>query len=209
MDVLLEGGTTLYQRDYTLIIDQSESMSTLEKGGKTRWEMMQTATLALASQCEQFDPDGLTIYLFSEKFHRYERVTSTLVPQIFKNNEPTGKTVLTSVLEHATNSYFRRRAMGQTKSNGETIIVITAGEVVNPQGVKQTIINAANQLENDQELAISFIQVGVNPHVTQFLQILDNELEKNGAKFDICDTMTLQNLEEMSLTEVLLNAIID
>jgi hypothetical protein len=34
-------------------------------------------------------------------------------------------------------------------------------------------------------------------------------LQSVGAKFDICDTVTLDDLEEMSLTEVLMNAISD
>ena len=38
---------------------------------------------------------------------------------------------------------------------------------------------------------------------------LDDQLQSVGAKFDICDTVTLDELEEMSLTEVLMNAITD
>jgi hypothetical protein len=49
----------------TLIIDKSGSMATPDqKGGRSRWVAAQESTLALASKCEQFDPDGITIYLF-------------------------------------------------------------------------------------------------------------------------------------------------
>ena len=209
MDILLDSGSSLQQRDYTLIIDQSESMGIVEQGGKTRWELIQDATLALATQCEQFDPDGLTIYLFANHFTRYDKVTSTIVPKIFEENKPSGKTYLTAVLKDATDSYFMRRATGYSQLNGETIIVITAGEVMSPQGVKDVIINAANQLQRDEEMAISLIQVGNNPQVTQFFRVLDNELQQEGAKFDICDTLTLTNMATISLTDVLLNAIVD
>lgn len=48
-------------RDYTLIVDKSGSMSTADQpGGKTRWSAAQESTLALARKCEQFDPDGIT-----------------------------------------------------------------------------------------------------------------------------------------------------
>lgn len=209
MDILLDSGSSLQQRDYTLIIDQSESMAIVEAGGKTRWELIQEATLALATQCEQFDPDGLTIYLFANHFTRYDKVTSTIVPKIFEENQPSGKTYLTAVLKDATDSYFMRRATGYSQLNGETIIVITAGEVMSPQGLKDVIINAANQLQRDEEMAISLIQVGDNPEVTQFFRVLDNELQEEGAKFDICNTLTLANMATISLTDVLLNAIID
>jgi hypothetical protein len=38
---------------------------------------------------------------------------------------------------------------------------------------------------------------------------LDDELEGAGAKFDICDTITMEDMEDLSLSEVLLNAIND
>ena len=64
-------------------------------------------------------------------------------------------------------------------------------------------------MERDEELAISMIQVGSDPQATKFLQALDDQLQGVGAKFDICDTVTLDDLEDMSLAEVLLNAIGD
>jgi uncharacterized protein with von Willebrand factor type A (vWA) domain len=119
----------LEQRDYTLIIDKSGSMSLRDQlGGKSRWEVMQESTLALASKCEELDPDGITVYLFSGRFKRYDNVTSSKVAQIFKENEPSGRTDLASVLQDATNNYFQHKAAGQTKPNGETILVVTDGE---------------------------------------------------------------------------------
>jgi hypothetical protein len=58
-------------------------------------------------------------------------------------------------------------------------------------------------------LAISFVQVGSDPQATKFLKILDDELQSVGAKFDIVDTITIDDMEDMTLTEVLLNAITD
>lgn len=54
----------LENRDYTLIIDKSVSMATTDqKGGKSRWVASQES-IALASKCEQFDADGITVYFF-------------------------------------------------------------------------------------------------------------------------------------------------
>ena len=39
--------------------------------------------------------------------------------------------------------------------------------------------------------------------------ILDDELQGVGAKFDIVDTITMEDMEDFTLTEVLLNAITD
>ncbi len=200
----------LENRDYTLIIDKSGSMATQDqKGGRSRWFAAQESTLALASKCEQFDPDGITIYVFSGKFKRYENVTSSIVGQIFRENDPSGTTDLASVLKHATDDYLQRKAAGQTKPNGETILVVTDGEPDDRKAVMKVIIEASRRIDRDEELAISFIQVGADPQATRFLKVLDDELQSAGAKFDICDTITMEDMEDLSLSEVLLNAIND
>jgi uncharacterized protein with von Willebrand factor type A (vWA) domain len=197
-------------RDYTLIIDKSGSMSTPDQvGGRSRWEIAQESTLALARKAEQFDPDGITVYVFSGRFKRYEDVTSAKVAQIFLENDPAGTTNLAGVLQDALNNYFQRKAAGKTKPNGETILVITDGEPDDRKAVFETIIHATRQMERDEELGISIIQVGTDAQATKFLKALDDQLQSVGAKFDICDTVTLDDLEEMSLADVLMNAISD
>ncbi|MEM7727515.1 MAG: VWA domain-containing protein [Cyanobacteria bacterium P01_A01_bin.45] len=200
----------LENRDYTLIIDKSGSMATPDqKGAKTRWLVAQESTFGLASKCEQFDPDGITVYVFSGKFRRYDNVTSGKVNQVFKENDPSGTTDLASVLKDATDNYFQRKASGETKLNGEIILVITDGEPDDRKEVMKVIIEASRQMEKDEELGISFIQVGNDPYATRFLKVLDDELQSAGAKFDICDTITMDDMEDISLAEVLLNAIND
>jgi uncharacterized protein with von Willebrand factor type A (vWA) domain len=197
-------------RDYTLIIDKSGSMSTPDQvGGRSRWEIAQESTLALARKAEQFDPDGITVYVFSGRFKRYNDVNSAKVAQIFLENDPAGTTNLAGVLQDAINNYFQRKAAGKTKPNGETILVITDGEPDDRKAVFEVIINATRQMERDEELAISLIQVGSDAQATKFLKALDDQLQSVGAKFDICDTVTLDDLEDMSLVDVLSNAITD
>jgi len=200
----------LEERDYTLIIDKSGSMATPDqKGGRSRWVAAQESTFALANKCEQFDPDGITLYVFSGRFKRYENVTSAKVSQIFQENEPSGTTDLARVLQDATENYFQRKINNQTKLNGETVLVITDGEPDDRKAVMKVIIETSRKMDRDEEFAISFIQVGNDPHATRFLKVLDDDLQGAGAKFDICDTITMEDMEDVSLTEVLLNAITD
>lgn len=206
----MEGGTLVKDRDYTLIIDKSGSMSTPDQpGGRSRWQTAEESTLAVARKCEQFDPDGITLYVFSGRFRRFENVTSSKVAQIFQENDPSGTTNLAAVLEDATNDYFKRKAAGQTKPNGETILVITDGEPDDRRAVMKVIIEASRKMDRDEELAISMIQVGNDATATRFLKALDDELQGAGAKFDIVDTVTLDDMEGMTLTEVLMNAVAD
>ena len=197
-------------RDYTLIIDKSGSMSIPDqRGGRTRWQEAQESTMAVARKCEQFDPDGITVYIFSGRFKRYDNVTSSKVEQIFLENDPMGRTDLAGVLKDALNNYFQRKASVQTKPEGETILVVTDGEPDDRKAVMKTIVEASRQMERDEELAISLIQVGNDAQATRFLKALDDDLQGVGAKFDIVDTVTLDQMEELTLAEVLVNAIED
>ena len=197
-------------RDYTLIIDKSSSMSVNDQPqGKTRWEAAQESALALAKECEQNDPDGITVYLFSGPFRRYDNVTSDKVSKIYQENEPMGGTDLASVLFDATDNYFKRKAEGTAKTNGETFLVITDGEPDDCKAVMRVIIDASQKIDRDEEMGISLIQVGKDRKATAFLKALDDRLEAAGAKFDIVDTVTIDDMQGMTLSEVLLNALID
>ena len=170
---------------------------------------MQESALALTRKCEQFDPDGITVYVFSGRHKRYEDVTAAKVEQIFVENDPAGTTNLAGVLLHATDSYFQRKAAKKTKPNGETIIVVTDGEPDDRKAVMEVIVNTTKKMERDEELAILFVQVGADKQATSFLKALDDQMQSVGAKFDICDTITIDDMGDMSLTDVLMNAIED
>jgi len=199
----------LDKRDYTLIIDKSGSMSTTDSGtNKSRWETIKESTLALARKCDQIDPDGITVYLFSGKFKRYDNVSAAKVEQIFQENEPMGGTNLTAVLQDALNSFFQRKKAGEVKT-GETILIITDGEPDDRRSVFEVIIEATKRMTTDEELALSFIQVGRDRNATDFLKALDDKLQSIGAAFDIVDTVTVSDMEDMTISEVLLSAISD
>jgi hypothetical protein len=198
----------LNQREYTLILDKSGSMATRDQpSGRSRWAAARESTQALAAKCEELDHDGLTLYVFSSRFRRYENVTAERVVQVFGENEPSGGTDLAGVLGHAFSAYFERRARG--KARPETIVVVTDGEPDDGRAVIRAVVDASRRIQRDDELAVSFVQVGADVGARRFLKLLDDELVSAGAPFDICDTVTLDEVEEMGLTEVLLGAIHD
>ena len=198
----------LANRDYTLIIDKSGSMMTRDqKNNKTRWEAVQESAIALASKCEQFDSDGITLYLFSGKFKCFENSNSAKVAQIFQENEPSGGTDLAGVLKQATEAHFQRKSAG--KGRPETILVVTDGEPDDQKAVMKVIVETSRRLDSDNQLALSIIQVGSDAGAKRFLKMLDDDLTKAGAKYDICDVITIDDMEDLSLSEVLTNAISD
>ncbi len=200
----------LQDRDYTLILDRSGSMAQRDMpNGKSRWAEARESTYAVAAKCAEFDPDGITVYLFNSRPKRFDNTTPEKVLQLFDEYEPVGGTNLAGVLDDALGNYFQRKAAGQAKAQGEIFIVVTDGEPDDQRSVMKTIIEASRKLAHDKEIGISFLQIGNDAGATRFLKALDDELTRAGAKFDIVDTMTFDEMSDRSLKDVLLGALFD
>lgn len=200
----------LQDRDYTVIIDRSGSMANNDMpGGKTRWAVARESTFAVAAKCAEFDPDGITLYLFNNRPKRFENTSAQKVLQLFDEYEPAGGTNLAGVLDDALGNYFQRRAAGQARPQGEIFVVVTDGEPDDQRAVMKVIIEASKKLGRADEVGISFLQVGGDAGATRFLKALDDELTRAGAKYDIVDTMTLDEMSDRPLKDVLLGALFD
>lgn len=199
----------LKDRDYTLILDKSGSMGEHDTPKGSRWDYAQEATMGLANKINTLDPDGITVYPFSSHWTRYDNVTPVKVSQIFKENEPNGGTNLAGVLKDALDNYFTRKTAGKAKTNGEIFLVVTDGTPDNEEDVARVIVAATKKIDRDEEIGISFIQVGKCREATQFLKRLDDHLTQEGAKFDIVNTITIEDMGNKSLTDVLIAALDD
>lgn len=201
----------LKNRDYVLVIDKSGSMQEKDTpSGQSRWDYAQESTLAIAAKCEEYDPDGIKLIVFSGGFKTYENTTAAKVKEVFAENSPMGGTVLAPVLQSCFDDYLKRKAAGQTKANGEILLCVTDGQPTDEAAVAKTIVEFANKLENgDGEYGISFVQVGKDAGASAFLKKLDDDLTKQGAKHDIVDTKTFEEMENVGLVDALVAALDD
>jgi hypothetical protein len=220
MNLPQNANPALVDRDFTVIMDRSGSMGDPVKAGssQSRWQAAEEATIALARECNKYDPDGITVYAFGARFQRFDNTTEDKVRQIFQTVQPNGSTDLAGVLEDAffgKSGYITRKKRGEAKKNGELICVVTDGKPDNEQAVADVIIRASHQLTDPNEVNITLIQVGDDRHATEFLTNLDDKLEapqgQQGntryAKYDIVDTLTVDQLGGKELTEVLVAAV--
>lgn len=201
----------LTNRDYVLVLDKSGSMEERDTPtGQSRWDYAKESTMAIARRVQEYDPDGIVVVPFAGTHRVYENVTPEKVQDIFRENSPMGGTVLGPVLKAVFDSYKSRKAAGQTKPNGELLIVITDGQPQDESEVSKEIVRFGNSLDNaDDEYGIAFFQVGKDRGATNFLRKLDDELVKQGAKNDIVDTKTMEELETIGLQEALVAALND
>jgi len=198
----------LKKYDYVVMIDKSGSMSETDcPGGRSRWSWVQEQAMNIARKCAEFDDDGIDVVVFSGSAKEYHGVTPDKVAQIFKENGPSGSTDTAGAIKLVADAYFARRSSGKAKP--VIVVCFTDGEPDSKPLVVSTIISIANRLDRDEEFSISFLQVGRNAGARTFLKSLDDDLQKQGAKFDIVDTKDDSEMDGLTVEEILMEAITD
>lgn len=202
----------LQNRDYTVIVAKTApNPMMMPPGYEKRWSAAHSAIVALAQKCEEFDPDGVTIYISCKSrggFVEYRNTKSDQIQEIFAHHYPPSELDLLDGLQLALNDYFDRKSAGKTKANGAIMIVLIDGEPKDRMAIAQTIVKASQQVDRDEELGIGFAQIGDDLIAKGFLNALDNDLRTSaGARFDIVSTRSLAEIGTNSLTEFLLDVI--
>ncbi|GAM24788.1 hypothetical protein SAMD00019534_079630, partial [Acytostelium subglobosum LB1] len=188
-------------RDYTLIIDKSGSMA------GSLWTQAAVAVSKIAPFACQADADGITVYFFSSpspRHPKYENVRdANTVNGLFQRERASGTTDLYGVLNQAIEDHFIKG------NRPETILVITDGTPNDATAVQRLLINTANRITRDEDLSISFVQIGRDRSATTFLKTLDDYLTSQGARFDIVDTLTMDEMHNMSFDQIIAKSIAD
>lgn len=197
----------LSKYDIILCLDRSGSMNSPYKAGQTatRWQVAKESVLGLAMECMKHDSNGIDIIMFNESLKTYNNVTDdhTIIDRIFNETQPQGGTDTALVIETVCNNYL------QNPAKPIIILCLTDGEPTDKKALTDAIIKASNAIKSDNEIGISFIQVGDDAEATAYLKSLDDDLTSQGAKFDIVDTITLKDMGSTPLVEVLLGALND
>ena len=204
----------LQNRDYTIVVAKTAAnLLKTPPGYEQRWLAAHDAIVALAQQCEAFDPDGITVYISCRDeaalFKQYKQVLPSQVTAIFDAHYPPDSIDLLNVLQSALDDYFIRKTAHQTKPNGEMILVLIDGEPPNRMAISKLIIHATEKLDQDQELGIGFLQLGDDFITKGFLNALDENLRSAGAKFDIVHTQAFAEIKPDTLTKFLLDVLND
>lgn len=202
--------SNLSKYDIIIAVDKSGSMSDQSGIGQlTRWQAAKEATVSLANEAVKYDDDGITVALFAGKLAEFENIDDgpTKAAGIFDQNSPNGSTNTAAVIKHYGDKYLAGKAKGEVKP--VILVVITDGVPDSEPDVVKEIVALTKKLDSREEFGIQFVQVGNDQHARDFLKRLDDNLTNEGAKFDIVDTKTFDELEGISLTEALMDALTD
>lgn len=189
------------RRNYVVAIDKSGSMAGQGTFGMSRWDEAKELTIGIAKHCEKLDEDGIDVVVFANTVRTYNGVTADKVLQVFTESQPNGGTNTAGALEEIFANYLKDPVIPVT------VVVVTDGVPNDQQAVAKVISDFTQNLKDDTDFGIQFIQVGNDAAARKFLKSLDDDLVAAGTKFDIVDTLTSEEIESLSIDEVLERAI--
>ncbi|MEG4167748.1 MULTISPECIES: hypothetical protein [unclassified Microcoleus] len=204
----------LEDRDYTIIIARSDASRDPHHPWYEEWVEAQASLIDLAKKCQEFDSDGITLYEASTPMWKYKNSNVARLAEILQrqNTEPDSKNPTANNLEEALkatfNDYFASKPNPKGK-NGAIIVAVLDQKPENTAAVAEIIVNAANTIDKDEEIGVSFIQIGDDLETREFLTDLDTNLQGRGARFDIVDTKFWHEIKRSSVVQFLVGAIND
>jgi hypothetical protein len=204
----------LEDRDYTIIIARSDASRHHQHPWYEEWVEAQASLIDLAKKCQQFDSDGITLYEASTPMWKYKNSNVARLAEILQrqNTEPDSANPTEINLEEALKAsfsdYFANKTDGKGKK-GAIIVAVLDQKPAQVAAVAEIIVSAANKIDKDEEIGVSFIQIGDDLTTREFLTDLDTNLQDRGARFDIVDTKFWHEIKRSSVVQFLIGAIND
>ncbi len=132
------------------------------------------SAIDLAKKCQEFDSDGITLYEASTPMWKYKNSNVARLAEILQrqNTEPDSASPTATNLEEALKSsfsdYFANKKDGKGKK-GAIIVAVLDKKPQEVAAVAEIIVSAANKIEKDEEIGVSFIQIGDDLKTREFL----------------------------------------
>ncbi len=204
----------LEDRDYTIIIARSEVSRDSQHPWYEEWVEAQASLIDLAKKCQELDSDGITVYEASTPMWKYKNSNVARLAEILQrqntNPDSANPTAinLAEPLTEAFSDYFKLKTNAKGKQ-GAVIVAVLDEKPENAAAVAAIIVSAANKIDKNEEIGVSFIQIGDDLPTREFLTDLDTNLQAQGAKFDIVDTKFWHEIKRSSVVQFLIGAIND
>lgn len=200
----------LFNMSVAFAVDISASMMTRDVRGMTRFQAIQEGAMALASKMCSIGLEGLDLYVFG----RGARMVASKV-----GPEQVGDIFSRMSLESRTDTHelIARVNEDRDRTKNTLLIIATDGAPSDTDKTRDAILQAAatcNPSKRDpkdtDDFKILFYQIGSDWAATQFLRELDDDLVKRyGARFDIVDAKTVDEIDGKDPFEVAMEALED
>lgn len=191
----------LKDHDVAVIVDKSSSMRTIDCLGVgpfpvSRWEWVRRQSSDLARVLSRVPGARMNLILFDSKFENFDDVPANAISQIFDTVKPGSGTNPTAPIRAQLERFFKQRA-GNPNSRPLVIACITDGAPTNPHALKELLIETTHKIHGNQDVSVTFFQVGNDPDGIELLPELDRGLTSEGAT---CDMVSVRYFGELMRT---------
>lgn len=207
--------------DWVYLLDGSGSMDGKDcPGGKSRWNYSKETGQVLAAAAILIDTDGMSIGVFSsggqaKNLMLYPNTTPDKVEKVFASGLPGGTTPTAEAVGEVIEDYLSRKygkkgnffGIGAVKADPKAkpicVIIDTDGVPNDKAALVRVIVDATKRIKDKSEIHLCFKQSGSDSSAKAFLSKLDNDLEKEGAVFDIVTCTTCDEIAGLDHDAVL------
>lgn len=202
--------------DCVLLLDSSGSMGDRISSGvrtrdgslMTRWNWCRKEMLNFYSQGSAYFPEGITLVPFANNFAIINEARAPAIKQLFNTLSPVGSTNIAKPLSFLFDDYFRRKARNQGSVKPLVIAILSDGEG-NAHVLRRLIINTTHKMQYENEIKVTFLAVDASSQGRPVIEALDNSLYHAGAKYDIVDSRTFDEMRHYGLLKMVVAALVE
>lgn len=175
------------------------------------WVETRDALADIAEAAARYDTNGIDLYFLNNESVGTNLKSSQEVKAFFDRVEPDGITPIGSKLEELLLDYLLRFEEDVVKPKPINFVVLTDGAPTDDP--EEVIMTAARRLDAQHapvsQVGIQFVQIGNDPHATEALRELDDELSNKHNIRDMVDTTLYsgQRLTAELLGKILLGGV--
>lgn len=194
----------LSTRNVVILVDRSSSMNEKDcPGHVSRWRWCQEQAELFSEQIAGVLNERFTLGLFAHNYEIYPGVTLEQMGRLFGRKKLGLGTHPEGALREIFDSYFR----GDMGQKPLAIAIVSDGDPNDEDKVAEVIKEATWQMRSPDQISITFLQVGHDEDGTDTLREFDQQLRRQGAKYDIVDRRSFYDVQRLGLLGSLVAAI--
>lgn len=203
----------LRDRDYSFVMCRNIESYDPNHPFFSDWRMAQSSIVELGKKCLTYDRNGLNLYWASEPVEKIKCSDLKGLANMFQAKQPLLMNNLAGAIDEVFTYFFSRRGW-KADMNGEIVIVLIDHLPPESETVVETLLDASHKMgdkkEHDTnfEFGMTFIQIGDDPRVAQFITYLDSNIVELGGK-DLVDAKHWHMMRKMTLAQLLQEALTD